>query len=221
MTLTGDCGQFTVDFWTDDFRLSHQNHFFLPFVGSLKEAEKQHFPWCHRWDSNSQSLKGRTILSRECIAVPSLWHILVPFTLTVSLKSGWGSWTRTNESGSQSPLPYHLAIPQYTNRFIHPTYGNRYGLRGFRRQSWISTSAYTAQRKGGFKFMRYQPHIRCNIAYTPWPSAYCPPHCTSFYLSNITSFVRPVIPLSAEHGHGPSRSLWGLWVNPFSRQPEE
>ena len=30
-------------------------------------------------------------------------------------------------------------------------------------------------------------------------------------------FVRPVIPLSAEHGHGPSRSLSGLWVNPFSR----
>ena len=23
--------------------------------------------------------------------------------------------------------------------------------------------------------MRYQPHIRCNIAYTPWPLAYCPP----------------------------------------------
>ena len=23
----------------------------------------------------------------------------------------------------------------------------------------------------GFKFMRYQPHIRCNIAYTPWPIA--------------------------------------------------
>ena len=64
-----------------------------------------------------------------------------------------------------------------------------------------------SQRKGGFKFMHYQPHIRCNIAYTPWPSAYCPP-LTSFYLSNITSFfVRPVIPLSAEHGHGPSRSL--------------
>ena len=30
-------------------------------------------------------------------------------------------------------------------------------------------------------------------------------------------FVRPVIPLSAEHGHGPSRSLSRLWVNPFSR----
>lgn len=45
--------------------------------------------------------------------------------------------------------------------------------------------------------MCYQPHIRCNIAYTPWPSAYCPPHVPLFYLSNITSFVRLVIPLSA------------------------
>ena len=27
--------------------------------------------------------------------------------------------------------------------------------------------------------MHYQPHIRCNIAYTPWPSAYCPPLYTS------------------------------------------
>ena len=45
-----------------------------------------------------------------------------------------------------------------------------------------------SQRKGGFKFMRYQPHIRCNIAYTPWPSAYCPP-LTSFYLGNIISFL--------------------------------
>ena len=51
--------------------------------------------------------------------------------------------------------------------------------------------------------MHYQSHIRCNIAYTPWPSAYCPP-LTSFYLGNITSFVvRPVIPLSAytDTGH--------------------
>ena len=56
----------------------------------------------------------------------------------------------------------------------------------------------TAKRKemGDFKLMHYQSHIKCNIAYTPWPSAYCPP-LTSCYLSNITSFVRPVIPLSA------------------------
>ena len=48
----------------------------------------------------------------------------------------------------------------------------------------------TAKRKemGDFKLMHYQSHIRCNIAYTPWPSTYCPP-LTSFYLGNITSVV--------------------------------
>ena len=80
----------------------------------------------------------------------------------------------------------------------------------------INFGLHNQRRKGDFKLMHYQSHIRCNIAYTPWPSAYCPP-LTSCYLSNITSFVRPVIPLSAEHGHGLSRSLSGLWVNPFSR----
>ena len=80
----------------------------------------------------------------------------------------------------------------------------------------INFGLHSQRRKGDFKLIHYQSHIRCNIAYTPWPSAYCPP-LTSCYLSNITSFVRPVIPLSAEHGHGPSRSLSGLWVNPFSR----
>ncbi len=29
---------------------------------------------------------------------------------------GWGSWIRTNECGSQSPVPYRLAIPQSNNK---------------------------------------------------------------------------------------------------------
>ena len=54
-----------------------------------------------------------------------------------------------------------------------------------------------SQRKGGFKFMCYQPHIRCNIAYTPWPSAYCPPHVPLFtsatlhLLSALLSHFQP------------------------------
>ena len=79
----------------------------------------------------------------------------------------------------------------------------------------INFGLNSQRRKGGFKFMRYQPHIRCNIAYTPWPSAYCPP-LTSCYLSNITSFVRQFIPLSANTDMAILFSL-GLWVNPFSR----
>lgn len=68
----------------------------------------------------------------------------------------------------------------------------------------INFGLHSQRRKGDFKLMRYQSHIRCNIAYTPWPSAYCPPSLTTIYLGNITSFVvRSVIPLSAytDTGH--------------------
>ena len=37
--------------------------------------------------------------------------------------------------------------------------------------------------------MRYQPHIRCNIAYTPWPSAYCPPHVPLFTAATLHLFL--------------------------------
>ena len=40
----------------------------------------------------------------------------------------------------------------------------------------INFGLHSQRRKEDFKLMRYQSHIRCNIAYTPWPSAYCPPH---------------------------------------------
>ena len=40
-------------------------------------------------------------------------------------------------------MPYHLAIPQYTNRFIHPTYCSRYGLRGlyFLQEAYMEASS--------------------------------------------------------------------------------
>ena len=50
-----------------------------------------------------------------------------------------------------------------------------------------------SQRKGGFKFMHYQPHIRCNIVYTPWPSAYCPP------LTSITSATLHLLSVLLSH----------------------
>lgn len=61
--------------------------------------------------------------------------------------------------------------------------------------------------------MRYQPHIRCNIAYTPWPIAL---HYL-FLPQQHYIFCPSVYPTFSLHGHGPSRSLSGLWVNPFSR----
>ena len=87
----------------------------------------------------------------------------------------------------------------------------------------INFGLHSQRRKGNFKLMRYQPHIRCNIAYTPWPLATSYPiNLGNIILfaetwisvtllwettSLVFPFVRPVIPLSAEHGHGPSRSL--------------
>lgn len=74
----------------------------------------------------------------------------------------------------------------------------------------INFGLHSQRRKGDFKLMHYQSHIRCNIAYTPWPLAYCPPLCTSITSAILHLFVRPVIPLLAEHGHGPSRSLFKI-----------
>ena len=71
-------------------------------------------------------------------------HIIGSVYTNGFLKVWLGIPASNRNWGSQSPFCYHYNNPQYTNRFIHPTYGNRYGLWGFRRQSWISTSAYTA-----------------------------------------------------------------------------
>ena len=77
----------------------------------------------------------------------------------------------------------------------------------------INSGLHNQRRKGGFKFMRYQPHIRCNIAYTPWPIALL----YLFLPQQHYIFCPSVYPTFSEHEHRPSRSLSGLWVNPFSR----
>ena len=61
-------------------------------------------------------------MSRECIVVPSLWHIVVPFTLTVSLKSGWGFRHRTETEGVKVPCLTTWLYPNIqTALFIQPT----------------------------------------------------------------------------------------------------
>ena len=35
------------------------------------------------------------------------------YQLSYWVITGWDGWTRTSECGSQSPVPYHLATPQY------------------------------------------------------------------------------------------------------------
>ena len=59
------------------------------------------------------------------------------------------------------------------------------------------------RKEGGFKFMRYRPHIRCNIAYTPWPLAYCPPHVPLFTSAtlHLLSVLLSHFQLNTDTGH--------------------
>ena len=133
-----------------------------------------------------------------CLPIPPIPHIVVPFTLTVSLKSGWGFRHRTETEGVKVPFATITTIPNIqTALFIQPTaIGTVYEDLGGNHeyQLWLTQPT---QKGGGFKFMRYQPHIRCNIAYTPWPSAYCPPHvplvtsATLHLLSVLLSHFQP------------------------------
>ena len=55
-------------------------------------------------------------------AIPPIPHIVVPFTLTVSLKSGWGFRHRTETEGVKVPFATITTIPNIqTALFIQPT----------------------------------------------------------------------------------------------------
>ena len=57
-----------------------------------------------------------------CLPIPPIPHILVPFTLTVSLKSGWGFRHRTETEGVKVPFATITTIPNIqTALFIQPT----------------------------------------------------------------------------------------------------
>ena len=55
----------------------------------------------------------------------------------------------------------------------------------------INFGLHSQRRKGGFKLMHYQPHIRCNIAYIPVYFGHPPMIAllSPYSLSNITSFL--------------------------------
>ena len=100
-------------------------------------------------------------------------------------------------------IGFHPSIrPMTTRRFIKFWYKRRLQLATC--LQWLSGSQPSPDSGLEPSIRLVLRDIRRNIAYTPWPSVYCPPHFTSFYLSNITSFVvRLIIPLSAytDTGH--------------------
>ena len=142
---------------------------------------------------------------------------MVPFTLTVSLKSGWGFRHRTETEGVKVPFATITTIPNIqTALFIQPTA--------------IGTVYEDLGGVHKYQLRLTQPNAReasssCTISLIldvtlPTRLGLRPIALHTYLLlpqQYYIFFVRPVIPLLAEHGHGPSRSLSGLWVNPFSR----
>lgn len=142
-----------------------------------------------------------------CLPIPPIPHILVPFTLTVSLKFGWGFRHRTETEGVKVPFATITTIPNIqTALFIQPTaIGTVYEDLG-------GIHEYQLRLK--------QPNAReasssCAISLIldvtlPTRLGLRPIALHTYLLlpqQHYIFFVRPVIPLSAEHGHGPSCSL--------------
>lgn len=68
--------------------------------------------WMRRQFTAAAALTpGVTLLNANRVDFP-LQHLPSPHTLA-SLTCGRDGWVRTNESGSQSPMPYRLATPLY------------------------------------------------------------------------------------------------------------
>ena len=85
-------------------------------------------------------------------------------------------------------IGFHPSIrPMTTRRFVKSWYKRR--LRLATCLQWLSGSQPSPDSGLEPSIRLVLRDIRRNIAYTPWPLTYCPPHFTSFYLSNITSFL--------------------------------
>ena len=111
---------------------------FYRLRGSFKEAEKQHSPWWGIGHSKPYALRHLS-LNQVCLPIPPIPHIVVPFTLTVSLKSGWGFRHRTETEGVKVPFATITTIPNIqTALFIQPiAVGTVYeDYTFFRRRTW-------------------------------------------------------------------------------------
>ena len=71
--------------------------------------------WCHASPARDARLPSVSDLKQNRCAVLR-FRVLASVHPRCSRRlstSGWDGWTRTNGCGSQSPVPYHLATPQY------------------------------------------------------------------------------------------------------------
>ena len=123
---------------------------------------------------------------------------MVPFTLTVSLKSGWGFRHRTETEGVKVPFATITTIPNIqTALFIQPTaIGTVYEDLGGVHEYQLRLTQPNAREVSSSCTISLILDVTLPTRLSLLPSA------TSINLSNITSFVRQFIPLSANTDTG-------------------
>ena len=131
-----------------------------------------------------------------CLPIPPIPHIVVPFTLTVSLKSGWGFRHRTETEGVKVPFATITTIPNIqTALFIQPiAVGTGYEDLGGNHEYQLRLTQPNAKEASSSCAISLISDVTLPTRLSLLPSA------TSINLGNITSFARLVIPLSANHG---------------------
>ena len=133
-----------------------------------------------------------------CLPIPPIPHIVVPFTLTVSLKSGWGFRHRTETEGVKVPFATITTIPNIqTALFIQPTaIGTVYEDLGGKHEYQLRLTQPNTREASSSCAISLISDVTLPTRLSLLPST------TSVNLSNITSFVRQFIPLSANTDTG-------------------
>ena len=124
---------------------------------------------------------------------------MVPFTLTVSLKSGWGFRHRTETEGVKVPFATITTIPNIqTALFIQPTaIGTVYEDLGGKHEYQLRLTQPTQKGEASSSCaISLISDVTLPTRLSLLPSA------TSINLDNITSFCPSYYPTFSEHGHG-------------------
>ena len=137
-------------------------------------------------------------LKSDVSTIPPIPHIVVPFTLTVSLKSGWGFRHRTETEGVKVPFATITTIPNIqTALFIQPTaIGTVYEDLGGIHEYQLRLTQPNAREASSSCTISLISDVTLLTRLSLLPST------TSINLGNITSFVRQFIPLSANTDTG-------------------
>ena len=154
--------------------------------------------WCGIGYSKPYALRHLS-LNQVCLPIPPIPHIVVPFTLTVSLKSGWGFRHRTETEGVKVPFATITTIPNIeTALFIQPTViGTVYEDLGGAYENQLRLTQPTQGEASSSRTI--SPILDVTL---PTRLGLRLPHPRQHYI-----FCPSCYPTFSLHGHGPSRSL--------------